>query len=107
MVSDSCSRGRRRERFARLTLSVIHILDGDVGSNGLVLPVNEDPESEVGLGVLEVGGDSSLERLVGLVLEDSEVGELRRRDVLVVERGEIEPLVFLEGRVGDDLRKRS
>lgn len=54
-----------------------------------------------------MGSDSSLERLVGLVLEDSEDGELRRRDILVVERGEIETLVLLEGLVSDDLRKGS
>lgn len=101
-----CTRTTKSKKERRLTLSRVHVLDGDVGSDGLVLPVDEDPESEIGLGKLEVGGDSSLEGLVGLVLEHSEDGKVRRRDVLVVERGKVEPLVLLEGLVGDDLRRR-
>jgi hypothetical protein len=87
-----------------LTRDALELLHRRVWTDGLVLSVDEDPESEVGDGNLHRLSDSSLEGLVRLGLKHSISWEIGRRDVLVLEAGEIEALVLLEGGVGDELQ---
>lgn len=109
--SSACEKGRSARIHAvcswnksMRTEGAVHVLDGRVGPDRLVLTVDEHPEPEVGLGDLVFLGHPGLEALVGLVLEHAEAGQLGRRDVLVLKRGEVEALVLSEGVLGDDLR---
>jgi len=73
-----------------------------VWSDGLVLPVDKDPETEFAFRDLEVCRNPLLESEELFVLQDAEGRELSWRKVLVVERSEIEALVTAEDIVGND-----
>ena len=78
-----------------------------VRTDGLVLPVDEDPQPDLGLGVVEVLRDALLEHAICLVLQDAEGGQIRCGPVPLVESGKIEAFVLREGIIGDDLNLAS
>lgn len=86
-----------------LTLIGFAIQYGYIGSNGLVLSVDHDPQLEVVDGIVIMLGDSLLEFGERLILQYPESGKLRRRDVFLIERGQVESLVFAERLVRDNL----
>lgn len=77
-----------------------------IRSDGLVLTVDEHPEADLVLVVVEVMGDATLENAVGLLLEDAEAGELRWRPVLLVERCKVKAFVLGESVIGDNLGRQ-
>jgi hypothetical protein len=81
--------------------------DVRIRPDGLVLPVDEHPEPDLVLLVLEEVGYPSFKRGIGFGFENTERMKFGRRPILVVEACEVEPLVGGEGLVRDDLRARS
>lgn len=56
-----------------------------VGTDGLVLPVDQDPQAELSLWNFEIRGDSLFECEELLILQNAESGEFGRGKVLVIE----------------------
>ena len=71
--------------------------------NGLVLPVHQDPQSNLALGIVEMLRYSGFEGAVGFLLEDPERRKLGSRPVLLVEGSQVEALVLAESVIRDNL----
>lgn len=74
-----------------------------IGADGLVLPVDENPEANVVHRNGKVVCDARLEETVRLLLQDTEGGQVRRWPVLLVERCKVEALVLCKVIICDDL----
>ena len=75
-------------RGRRLTPCRLVVGDDGVRTNGFVLPVDEDPQPDLGLGVVEVLRDALLEHAICLVLQHAEGGQIRGGPVPLVEGGD-------------------
>ena len=73
-----------------------------IWSNSLVLSVDQNPQADLVLRVIEVLSHALLERAVRFVLEHAEAWQFRRWPVPLVKGGEIEALVLGECLVRDD-----
>jgi hypothetical protein len=74
-----------------------------VRSHSLVLPVDQDPQSDLIFRVIKMLSDTGLERAISLVLEDAECRQIRGWPVALVETGQVKPFVLVECVVGDYL----
>lgn len=103
----SCARevsdAQSSQSAAQLTQCRIGVGDWRIGSNSLVLTVDEDPQTNVLGSVVVLTSDLSAKVDESLGLEDAVRRNLGGRDGAVVEGGEVEALVTREGLVGDDL----
>lgn len=78
-------------------------MDGGIGTDSLILTVDQNPKTELPLGDFEVLRDTLLKGEEVFGLQHSEGGQLGSRQVLVVEGSKIETLVAREDVIGDDL----
>lgn len=74
-----------------------------IWSHSLVLSVDENPQPDLAIQVVEMASNTILESSIGLGLEDSEAWEIRWRPVLLIKGGEIEAFVAGESIVRDNL----
>ena len=74
-----------------------------VWSDSLVLAIDQHPQSDLRLGIVEVLCDPLFEQAVRLILEYAERGQFRCRPVPLVESSQIEAFVLRESIISDYL----
>ncbi len=74
-----------------------------VGSNSLILSVDENPQPDLALRIVEMLRYAGFEGTVCFTLEDSERGEIGRRPVPLIEGGQIKAFMLTECLVGNNL----
>ena len=74
-----------------------------IRSNSLILSVDQNPQTNLVLGIVEVLRNARLEGAVRLVLENTECGKVRCRPVSLIETRQIKSLMLIESLVRDNL----
>ena len=85
------------------TVTVVVFEDRNIRSDSLVLPVDQNPQTEVLLVDLVVLCDPLLEGNELLLLEHTESSKVGRGKVLVIERGQVESSVSAKAVIRNDL----
>ena len=76
---------------------------GIIWTDSFVFTVDKHPQADLILMVIEMVGNAPLECTVILLLQHSEGGQVRREPVLLVEVGQVKPIMISKCVIGDDL----